>query len=58
VTPTDASNNNPQKYYESNVVGRSCTELITHEVPHDKYDENEEFGQKNHKDSAKFAFIT
>jgi len=33
----NASNNNPQKYYERNVVGCSCTELITHEVPHDKY---------------------
>lgn len=32
----DASNNNSQKY-ESNIVGRSCVELITHEVPHDKY---------------------
>lgn len=42
----DTANNNPQKYYESNVVGRLCIELITHEVPHDKY---YEFGQTNKK---------
>jgi len=51
----DASNNNPQKYYESNVVGRSCVELITHEVSHDKYYGDANLDKQNHTSLVKLC---
>lgn len=53
----NTSNNNPRKYYESNVVECSCIELITHEVSHHKYYRKFEQKNKDHINSANFVYL-